>query len=89
MRPISFEPVQGFGTFLPDRLQYPHPLPPVTISLSPPWQFETRSVFKDAGQLAYEIADIPKPDLIDLMNLFIGWGISIRKRKWLDRMGYK
>jgi len=28
-------------------------------------------------------------DLIDLMNLFIGWGLTIQKKKWLDRIGYK
>jgi len=26
-----------------------------------------------------------QPDLIDLMSLFIGWGLSIQKGKWLDR----
>jgi len=30
-----------------------------------------------------------RPDLIDLMTLFIGWGMSIQKKKWLDQVGYK
>jgi len=29
---------------------------------------------KDAAELAYRMGSIPKPDLVDLMNLFIGWG---------------
>jgi hypothetical protein len=31
------------------------------------------------------MGDIPKPDLVDLMNLFIGWRLSIQKKKWLSR----
>jgi uncharacterized membrane protein YbjE (DUF340 family) len=27
--------------------------------------------------------------LVDLMNLFIGWGLQIQKQKWLDRVGYR
>ena len=30
------------------------------------------------------MGDIPKLDLVDLINLFIGWGLSIQK-KWLNR----
>jgi len=32
---------------------------------------------------------MPKPDLVDLMNLFIGWGMAVWKNKWLDHVGYK
>ena len=46
-------------------------------------------MLKDAAEIAYRLGDIEKPDLVDLMNLFINWGMSILKRKWLDRMGYK
>jgi len=46
-------------------------------------------VLKSAAELAHEMGDIAKPDLVDLINLFIGWGLSIQKKKWLDRMGYK
>ena len=46
-------------------------------------------VLKDAADLAYEMGDIPKPDLVNLINLFIVWGLSIQKKKWLDRMGYR
>jgi len=48
-----------------------------------------RQVLKDSAELAHEMEDIPKPDLINLMNLFISWGMAILKKKWLDRMGYK
>jgi len=50
---------------------------------------ELQPMLKDAAQLAYKMGEIPKPDLRDLINLFIGWGLSIQKKKWLDRMGYK
>lgn len=50
---------------------------------------ELQPVLKDAAELAYKMEDIPKPDLVDLMNLFIGWGLSIQKKKWPDRMGYR
>jgi hypothetical protein len=30
-----------------------------------------------------------QPDLVGLMNLFIGWGMEIQKKKWLDRVGYR
>jgi len=38
-----------------------------------------RSVLRDSAELAYSIGDISKPDLIDLMNLFIGWGVAVQK----------
>jgi len=38
--------------------------------------------------LATHLVNILKPDLVDLMNLFIGWGLAIQKKKRLDRMGY-
>jgi len=50
---------------------------------------EMQPVLKDAADLAYEMGDIPKPDLVNLTNLFIVWGLSILKKKWLDRMGYR
>jgi hypothetical protein len=30
-----------------------------------------------------------QPDLVNLMNLFISWGVAIQKKKWLDRVGYR
>jgi len=45
-------------------------------------------VLRDSVLLAYKMGKTPKADLVNLMNLFIGWGLSILK-KWLDRMGYK
>ncbi|GAI71058.1 unnamed protein product [marine sediment metagenome] len=50
---------------------------------------EMQPVLKDAAELAHKMGDIPKPDLVNLINLFIVWGLSIQKKKWLDRMGYR
>ena len=50
---------------------------------------EMRPVLKDAAELAYKMGDIPKPNLVDLLNLFITWGLTIQKKKWLDRVGYR
>ena len=50
---------------------------------------EMRTVLKDAAELAYRMGEIQKPSIAALMNLFIGWGLSIQKKKWLDRMGYR
>jgi len=50
---------------------------------------EMQPVLKDAADIAYKMGDIPKPDLVNLMNLFIVWGLSIQKKKWLDCMGYR
>jgi len=47
---------------------------------------EMQPTLKDAAELAYRLGDTPKPDLVDLINLFIGWGLSIQKKKWLDRL---
>ena len=50
---------------------------------------EMRTRLKDAAQLAYRMGDIPRPSIANLMDLFIGWGLSIQKKKWLDLMGYR
>ncbi len=50
---------------------------------------DMRQRLRDCAELAYKMGDIPKPDLVDLMNLFISWGMAIQKKKWLDRVGYK
>ncbi len=49
---------------------------------------EMRGVLKDGAELGLHLVNIFKPDLVDLLNLFIGRGLSIQKKKWLDRMGY-
>lgn len=64
----------------------PEPKPDYDLHIKVP--AEMRSVLKDAAQLAHKMGDIPKPELVDLMNLFIGWGLTIQKKKWLDRVGY-
>lgn len=50
---------------------------------------EVRGKLRDAAELAYRLEQIPKPDLVDLMSLFIGWGLTVLKQQWLDRMGYR
>ena len=50
---------------------------------------EMRGTLKDAAELAFRMGSIPKPDLVDLMNLFINWGMAVLKRQWLDRVGYR
>ena len=42
---------------------------------------EVRSVLRDSAVFAYKMGDIPKSDLVDLMNLFIGWGLTMQKKK--------
>lgn len=65
----------------------PEPKPDYDLHIKVP--AEMRSVLKDSAQLAHKMGDIPKPELVDLMNLFIGWGLTIQKKKWLDRVGYR
>lgn len=50
---------------------------------------EIRVKLKDTTELTYVMGDIPKPNLVNLMELFIGWGLTIQKQKWIARMGYK
>ena len=65
----------------------PEPKPDYDLHIKVP--AEMRSVLKTSAQLAHKMGDIPKPELVDLMNLFIGWGLTIQKKKWLDRVGYR
>ncbi len=50
---------------------------------------EMQPVLKGAADIAYKMGDISKPDLVNVINLFIAWGLSIQKKKWLDRMEYR
>ena len=50
---------------------------------------DMRQKLKDLSDLAYKMEMISKPDLIDLMNLFISWGFAILKKQWLEKVGYK
>lgn len=50
---------------------------------------QMRVALRESALLAYKMGDIPKATLENLMELFIGWGLSIQKKKWFDRMGYK
>ncbi len=65
----------------------PEPKPDYDLHIKVP--AEMRPVLKNSAQLAFKMGDIPKPELVDLMNLFIGWGLTIQKKKWLDRVGYR
>ena len=49
---------------------------------------EIRQTLGDCAELAYSMGDIPKPNLVNLMSLYIEWGMAIQKKKWLDRVGY-
>ncbi len=40
---------------------------------------EMRPVLRDSAELAFKLGDIPKSKLVELMNLFIGWGLKIQK----------
>jgi len=44
---------------------------------------------KDAATVAYWLGLITKLTLAQLMSLFIGWGLSILKKQWLERVGYR
>lgn len=50
---------------------------------------EMQEQLKELALIAYRLGKITKPDLVDLMNLFIGWGFHVLKQTWLDRMGYR
>ena len=73
----------------------PEPAPEPAPEIKPDYDLhikvpaEMRSILRDSAELAYKMGDIPKPDLVNLMNLFIGWGLAIQKKKWLDRVGYQ
>jgi len=75
--------------------EVPTPEPVETAETKPDYDLhikvpaEMRQVLKDSAELAFKLGDIPKPDLVNLMNLFIGWGLQIQKQKWLDRVGYR
>ncbi|MBC8273574.1 MAG: hypothetical protein H8E40_01190 [Chloroflexi bacterium] len=75
--------------------EVPTPEPVETSEAKPDYDLhikvpaEMRSILRDSAELAFKLGDIPKPDLVDLMNLFIGWGLEIQKQKWLDRVGYR
>ena len=71
----------------PEPVETPEPKPTYDLHIKVPE--EMRQMLKDSAELAFKLGDIPKPDLVDLMNLFIGWGLQIQKQKWLDRVGYR
>ena len=67
--------------------QAPEASPEYDLHIKVPADMEKK--LRDCAELAYKMGVIPKPKLVNLMNLFLGWGIEILKRKWLDRVGYK
>ena len=50
---------------------------------------EMQETLDNATQLAFEMGDIQKSTLGELINLYIGWGLAIQKKKALDRLGYQ
>jgi hypothetical protein len=50
---------------------------------------EMKDKLAQAVELAYRLGLIEKPALVNLMNLWILWGMELLKRKWYERMGYK
>ena len=71
----------------PELTETPETKPDYDLHIKVP--AEMRQILKDSAELAFKLGDIAKPDLVDLMNLFIGWGLQIQKQKWLDRVGYR
>jgi len=71
----------------PESVETPEAKPDYDLHIKVP--AEMRQVLRDSAELAFKLGDIPKPDLVNLMNLFIGWGLQIQKQKWLDRTGYR
>ena len=65
----------------------PEARPEYDLHIKVPADMEKK--LRDCAELAYKMGDIPKPKLVNLMNLFISWGMAIQKKKWLDRIGYK
>ena len=43
---------------------------------------------KDAATVAFRLGLITKPTMAQLMSLFIGWGLAVLKKQWLERVGY-
>ena len=72
---------------IPEPSETPEAKPDYDLHIKVP--AEMRQILRDSAELAFKSDDIPKPDLVDLMNLFIGWGLQIQKQKWLDRVGYR
>ena len=48
-----------------------------------------RETLKQSAKLAYKLGLTPKPELIELMNLYIACGQQILKSKYRERMGIK
>ncbi|GAI35598.1 unnamed protein product [marine sediment metagenome] len=71
----------------PEPVETPEAKPDYDLHIKVP--AEMRSILRDSAELAFKLGDISKPDLVDLMNLFISWGLQIQKQKWLDRSGYR
>lgn len=55
------------------------------IRLSP----EIKKKIQISTELAFEMGEIDKQTLVELMALFIDWGIQILYKKWLARIGYR
>jgi len=50
---------------------------------------DLQGVLNDSAELACKPGDIPRPDLVALINLFIGWGLSIQTLRMFGDGDYK
>jgi hypothetical protein len=48
-----------------------------------------QQTLKQSAKLAYKLGLTTKPELAELMNLYIACGQEILKKKYLERMGIK
>ena len=62
--------------------------PPSQYDLHVMLSEEMRPMLKDAAELAYLMGSIPKADLVNLVNLFINWGMIVLKQQYENRRGY-
>ena len=50
---------------------------------------EMQDKLKKAAILANKLGLTPKPELAELMDLFLGWGLNTLHNAYLQRMGFK
>jgi len=50
---------------------------------------EMQDKLKKAAVLANKLGLTTKPELAELMDLFVGWGLNILHTEYLKRMGFK
>lgn len=48
---------------------------------------EQQAKLKTAATLAYKLGLIAKPELTELINLFVNWGMTVLRSQYNKRMG--